>query len=1095
MFANLNHLLLAVDAPSLTNAPSASQGPGWANILLIVTIVAAVMIVPFLIGNFVARMLRMPDHGWRIGLIVFSTAVAFAVIGTHIDFQKRTLQLRLGVDLKGGVILIYEVDEQQSDISAEAGSASRRGKAGDFMPGLIAALGQRLNPDGLKEIVIRPYGERSVEITVPDATELEIKQLKDLIVKAGVLEFHILANRRDHETVIGLAEKQLEATDRSTRLQRRVLDERGSFVGLWARVARDKETVDGHRRFTVDVVNGLVRDSRTGQKVDFAGGTRPEEQLAERGIEDLDILMAVEESPDERVTGEHLGVVRSDNDSTMRPCISFTMNGPGTRLMRTLTKNNLPDSNGDFFRHLGIVMDGELLSAPRIQSIISNQGQITGGFEQSEVDFLVGILRAGRLQTTLKKNPLSEDRIGSTLGDDTIRSGVFAIILSLVVVLVFILVYYRFSGLVACVVLLANLLFTMALVILLKATVTLPGLAGIVLTVGMSVDANVLIYERIREELARGAALRMAIRNGFSRATITIVDSNLTTLLTAVILYWIGTDQVRGFAVTLILGILTSMFTAIFCARVALEIAERGFHMKTLKMFQLFGDTRIDFAGKRALWIGASLVLIVIGIVGVAIRGGSILDTDFRGGTKVTMLLEQPMTYPEVNAILKTTLDGLRVQGESVSHTLHRIDMAGRQRDTVWRVETSIPNQMERDDKSVVDGVEFVQDQLKTKFKLARYEMGDPEDLQERVAEGANASSGETKGDTLDQGQGNDLLVQESSGQPTGDENKGASSSSPPAPESPTSESLTPSPIATPGSASSTSSHVRTTGKLTFGNAIKADVLIGEIIEAGEKLNIVLSPSDVQLENPRWNPEVQQGFRDWTVTLSSTKADASRVLGLLKEELNSTPIWPASSSIGGQVAANMQAKALIALVASLIMITIYVWVRFQHLIFGIAAVVALIHDVLITVGAIALSYWLAGTFGFLMIDEFKISLPVVAALLTLVGYSINDTIVVFDRIREVRGKSPKLTAEMVNISVNQTLSRTVLTFFTTWIVTVVLYIWGGEGIHGFAFCLLVGLVTGTYSSIFIAAPLALWILDVQKPTKHVSQSVREKSTA
>jgi SecD/SecF fusion protein len=170
----------------------------------------------------------------------------------------------------------------------------------------------------------------------------------------------------------------------------------------------------------------------------------------------------------------------------------------------------------------------------------------------------------------------------------------------------------------------------------------------------------------------------------------------------------------------------------------------------------------------------------------------------------------------------------------------------------------------------------------------------------------------------------------------------------------------------------------------------------------------------------------------------------------------------------------------VALLASLMGIILYIWIRFQRVIFGLAAVVALVHDVLVTLGAIALSYWLAGIFGFLLIEEFKISLPIVAALLTIIGYSLNDTIVVFDRIREVRGKSPELTGAMINKSINQTLSRTLLTSFTTLVVVLILYCIGGDGIHGFAFALVVGVTVGTYSSIFVASPVLLWMTGASK---------------
>jgi SecD/SecF fusion protein len=252
---------------------------------------------------------------------------------------------------------------------------------------------------------------------------------------------------------------------------------------------------------------------------------------------------------------------------------------------------------------------------------ISDSGRITGNFTQDEVDFLVGILRAGRLPATLKKEPISENQIGSMLGDDTINKGKRAIAISLLAVLVFVAIYYRFSGIVACMALLTNLVLILGMMVLLNAPLTLPGLAGLVLTIGMSVDANVLIFERIREEMQRGAALRMAIRNGFGRATTTIVDANVTTLITAMVLYAIGTDQIRGFAVTLILGILMSMYTAIFCSRVAFDIAERRRWITDLKMMRIVGATTLDFIGKRHIAIATSILLIVIGLVAVGIRG------------------------------------------------------------------------------------------------------------------------------------------------------------------------------------------------------------------------------------------------------------------------------------------------------------------------------------------------------------------------------------------------------------------------------------------------------------------------------------------
>lgn len=216
---------------------------------------------------------------------------------------------------------------------------------------------------------------------------------------------------------------------------------------------------------------------------------------------------------------------------------------------------------------------------------------------------------------------------------------------------------------------------------------------------------------------------------------------------------------------------------------------------------------------------------------------------------------------------------------------------------------------------------------------------------------------------------------------------------------------------------------------------------------------------------------------DWTVQLSVGEADAKAILEQLKTALGQTPVFLSSSEIGGAVAKTAQSSAIYAILASLVGIVLYIWVRFQSVIWGLGAVLALVHDVLMMLAAIACSLWLAPFLGFMQVEEFKINLVIVAAFLTLVGYSINDTIVLFDRLREVKGKSPKLTAEMINLSINQTLSRTILTAVTVFMVVVVLYFLGGPSIHGFAFSLVVGVFVGTYSSVFIAAPVMLWMSD------------------
>jgi SecD/SecF fusion protein len=267
---------------------------------------------------------------------------------------------------------------------------------------------------------------------------------------------------------------------------------------------------------------------------------------------------------------------------------------------------------------------------------------------------------------------------------------------------------------------------------------------------------------------------------------------------------------------------------------------------------------------------------------------------------------------------------------------------------------------------------------------------------------------------------------------------------------------------------------------LRFGYGINEETLTAEIEGAAQELDIPLGYFELNTADPDWQPGNSNAYTEWTLRIAAGEQQTKQLLDHLSQKFADTPVWPSSSKIGSAVAGRMKNKATMALLTSLLGIIVYIWIRFQRVMFGLAAVVALVHDVLITLGAIAVSAWLAGIFGFLLIEEFKISLPIVAALLTIIGYSLNDTIVVFDRIREVRGKSPQLTGEMVNRSINQTLNRTLLTSLTTLLVVAVLYAIGGEGIHGFAFALVVGVIVGTYSSIFVASPVLLWMAGGQQ---------------
>jgi len=537
--------------------------PPWVSFLLVVL---GIFVAPYVIGIWLANALRMKEYGWKIALVLGSISVAtmVAVLGWPPQY---------GPDLNGGVIMVYEVDSEKQ----------KEGQTVD-MAELAGSIRLRLDPSGIKEITVRPYGKQQVEIIVPkassaggdDETREEEARIRKIITDIGSLEFRIVANRRDtrHQSAIELGEQLPRAVDEVTNID-------GEDIARFVPVSDDEV-----ERFTKNTRDYLTRKGRDGKTTQ--------------------VLVMIDPY---NVTGEYLNTARPGYDERMRPSVNFTFNNVGAHYFNRLTSENLPDQVGDLHRDLGIILDGELFSAPFIQGVISNTGQITGSFTEEEVQHLCSVLNAGKLPAALRKEPISSHRTGPTLGRDTIEKGRIAMGISLMVVMVVMFSYYRFSGLVSCFVLISNLVLILGLMITFKAALTLAGIAGLVLGVGMAVDANVLIFERIREELDRGAALRMAIRNGFDRATTTIVDANLTTLITALVLYVIGTDSIKGFAITLILGLLMNMFTAVFCARVFFDIAERKRWITKLNMMRILNKTEIDFIRlSRMAMVGSVLM-------------------------------------------------------------------------------------------------------------------------------------------------------------------------------------------------------------------------------------------------------------------------------------------------------------------------------------------------------------------------------------------------------------------------------------------------------------------------------------------------------
>lgn len=1052
-----NHALNALTLAQTTSAGAVPQGISGRQYLAL-AIAVAVLVLPFFVGNRLARWLKMPNNGSRFGWILLSLAITAVVLATPRPDGR--YGPGLGVDLRGGTILVYELDPGKFNVDDQQGQQIQS-------EDLIEPLTRRINPSGTQEIMIRPYGDTQIEIIVPEVDQREVDRIKGLVEEAGILRFAILANQSDHQTQINLATAQSESSNSGVRTSETVTNAQGRVVAFWANVDREDDERMGMPAgakkgpLRVNVGDALVRNPENGKILTLpfelrgeAGESNIARWIDQQGLRGIETLMIVDPLLD--ITGEDLAFAASTFDQNGSPAVAFTLTDAGSGRFFALTSNNAP--KGSRQRQLGIVLDDNLLSAPNILQPIRKEGRITGRFTRAEVEQLVQILKAGQLPAALTKQPIAENQIDATLGSDTIEKGIWATGASLVAVLLFMLVYYRFAGVVACIALLMNLAMILATMVLINQPMTLPGLAGLVLTIGMSVDANVLIYERMREELKKGAAARMAIRNGFSKATVTIIDANLTTLITAIVLYAIGTDQIRGFAVTLILGILFSMFTAIYVSRTLFDLAERhGFlslgmsdGINSLRT-RLAGERGVDFMGVARIFVAASVVLMAIGLVSMFIRGKDIFDIDFAGGSSVQFRLDKPTAADEVRQIVKSRM---LVNGEETPYTVNGVSIEGIPADTVYKLDSSIEKV---DDLKTAVAESFA---AEGSVGLVTYSVS--------ITPTGSQSSWQRAG------QSNGVMLTAARAQQgetaAAQADAAASAGSTAAPATPADQG-------TVVSSAMIKLGIEGGGVVGINAATLKEALIAAAAKAEVPLTerlINLTPFGEGVEN--WQEESSLAFSQWQVDVPLAAKDADAVMENLKAKMDGDPVWISSSSVGSRVAGDMIGRAMGAMFGSLLCIIGYIWFRFHGVVYGLAAVAALVHDVLITLGAIAISYWLADYFGFLLIDPFKISLTVVAAILTIIGYSLNDTIVIFDRIREIKGKAPHLTSDMINASLNQTLSRTLLTSLTTLIVVVLLYFFGGEGIHAFAFALVVGVVAGTYSTVFIASPLLLWLV-------------------
>ena len=890
--------------------------------------------------------------------------------------------LTFGIDLAGGTNLVYQLVEKDDEPITD-----------ELMDRMVGAVSKRINPAGTKEVTVRRVGRDRIEVIIPGANQAAVEETKKLISRLGSLEFGIVANRIDHKNEV---QRALASPRKDVRVNNRV-------VARWVPIRPN-------------VVDGQLVPNR-----DFDG----DESIAVRQIKGLapgfnELLIINEPDPDRKITGKLLTRANPTNDESGRPAVGFHFNQRGASLFSALTQKNRPTQEGRQ-RRLAILLDDKVITAPNINSVIGADGIIQGRFTQKEVNDQVSVLNAGSLPRELKPNPISEFSISPTLGYDVQSKGKLALWVSSLAVVVFMAAYYLVAGLVADFAMILNLLFIVSVMAFIQAAFTLPGLAGLVLSAGMAVDANVLIYERIREETQRGASLRMAIHNGFDRALVAIVDSNLTTLITAVILYMIGTEQVKGFAVSLFIGLVMNLYTAVFVSRLILNIFEKTRITKELKMMSAIGHTSIDFVGKQFVATTASVILIIAGLAAFVARGDENYDIDFTGGTMITMQFMERQETDDVRHKLEEvlgsniTLEELTISGSNSAGTLFRLRTTNQDEGKVEEtINSAFRNQLVR--KEMTPG--------KIEPIAASAKKPDAKDAKTGEAEAADD-------ETFADGRKVELAF---------------------------SREIAASTVQDYFERELTTINDDKYRNVTSLLAIRGIAGTGMSAAEGQSRQF----SKVVLEAAK---EIDE-------------KDLQAAVTAVRDRMHDKPTFDEVTSFDSSVAYEAKESAVIAIVASLIAIVAYIWFRFQNVVFGLSAVVALAHDVLVALACVALGSYLSRTpVGPLLgLVDFKINMPMIAVFLTIVGYSLNDTIVIFDRLREVRGKNPTITREMINLTVNQTLSRTILTALTVFLTVLILYALGGEGIHGFAFCMLIGSVAGTYSTVYIASPLVLWFM-------------------
>ncbi|MEW2923183.1 protein translocase subunit SecDF [Muricauda sp. ANG21] len=619
--------------------------------------------------------------------------------------------------------------------------------------------------------------------------------------------------------------------------------------------------------------------------------------LWERPSQDAEVveLYALKSNRDgtPRISGDVVSDAQDTFDQFNKPAVSMTMNTRGAKEWEELTGDAYNNQTG-----IAIVLDNKVYTAPGVSSgpISGGRSEITGTFTVNETKDIANVLRAGKLPASAEI--IQSEVVGPSLGQEAIDSGFMSFVIAMLFVLIWMIFYYGKAGIFADIALVFNILLIFGVLTSLGAVLTLPGIAGIVLTIGMSVDANVLIFERVKEELARGKGKAQAIADGFGNALSSILDANITTGLTAIILFIFGSGPIKGFATTLLIGIVTSLFTAIFVTRLMIEAytAKKGRRLdfSTSITKNLFSKMNIDFLVKRKIAYVVSGILVAVSIFSLFTNGLN-QGVDFIGGRSYQIRFEKAVSPSEIAS-----------------------------------------------------------------------------ELNEVFGSGTNVK--------------------------------------------------------------------------TFGDANQIKVTTPyKVDEEGIEV-------DTEIQNKLYT-SLQKYLPDGTSFDDFTVGASEKSIGILQ-----------SVKVGPTIADDIKKNAFLAILGSLAVVFLYILLRFRKWQFSLGAVVAVFHDVMVVLGIFSLT-------GSIMPFNMEIDQAFIAAILTVIGYSLNDTVVVFDRIREIVGLKGWKAGENINEALNSTLSRTLNTSLTTLIVLLAIFVFGGESLRGFMFAMIVGVIVGTYSSVFIATPV------------------------